>query len=142
HRLLVTARSRAATRLHDGLAAPLPEDPDIDALVDVSGAPSRATPVLIAGGEPTLRADLPELAARLRGPGLITDALALAKPTAAAPLFEAGVRRFRATLHAARPDAHDWLVMQPGAARLAVRALRTLRALGATTEIAAVLTRP
>ena len=49
---------------------------------------------------------------------------------AAQPLRAAGLDRVRVCLHAARADAHDWLVSRPGAARLAVRAVGRLTALG------------
>jgi hypothetical protein len=54
----------------------------------------------------------------------------------------AGLRTLRVTLHAARADAHDWLVGQPGAAKRVVRAIGRARALGLTVEIAATVTRP
>jgi MoaA/NifB/PqqE/SkfB family radical SAM enzyme len=142
--LLSTARARAPSRLDDALPPPHPADPPVAALVAaVAGV---GEPVWLAGGEPTLRADLPELCAAVAAPhggvGLLTDGLALARADAAGRLVEAGVRRVRVALHSGRPDAHDWLVRQPGATRLAVKALRTLRDLGVATEIAATVTRP
>lgn len=140
--LCVTARVRGGERLHE-LPEPPPPDPPITSLAAlVSGSERR---VWLTGGEATLRADLPELirAVSARGPsvGLVTDALPLAKEGALGPLLAAGLDRVRVVLHAARADAHDWLVARPGAARLAVRALGRLVAAGVDVELLATLTR-
>ncbi len=140
--LCVTARARGGERLHE-LPEPAPPDPSVAHLAAlVTGRERR---VWLSGGEPTLRADLPELirAIAARGPavGLVTDALPLAQERALAPLMAAGVDRVRVVLHAARADAHDWLVSRPGAARLAVRALGRLVGSGVDVEVQATLTR-
>jgi len=141
-RLVVTARSREPTRLDD-LDVEAPPDPAIEDLVGI--LPPGSTPWL-SGGEPTLRADLPELVAALSGaghaPALLTDGLALVTDAALGPLVDAGLVALRVFLHSARPDAHDWLVRRAGAARRVVRAVRAARALGVAVEIEAVITRP
>lgn len=135
--LHVTARTRGSARLDDPeLEAP---DPSIDALATRARG---LTSVVVVGGEPTLRADLPALLTALPSPTLRTDALALASPATLRELRAAGMRRLRVVLHSARPDAHDWLVDQPGAARRAMRTLLAAAELGIPTEIEATLTRP
>lgn len=140
--LIVTARVRGGELLNE-LPSDTPPDPELQSLIDLlAGTEER---VWLAGGEPSLRADLPELiqAVRAAGPrvGLVSDALPLAREGAAEPLVAAGLDRVRVLLHAARPDAHDWLVSRPGAARLAVRALGRLMALGVAVEVSATVTR-
>jgi MoaA/NifB/PqqE/SkfB family radical SAM enzyme len=141
-RLVVTARSREPTRLDD-LDVAAPPDPPIEDLARI--LPPGSAPWL-SGGEPTLRADLPELVAALtqagHAPALLTDGLALVTEAALGPLVDAGLAGLRVFLHSARPDAHDWLVRRSGAARRVVRAIRTARALGLAVEIEAVITRP
>ena len=135
--LHVTVRTRGPARLDDPeLDAP---DPSIDALVRRCES---LTSVVLVGGEPTHRADLPALLAALPAPTLRTDALALASPYTLRDLRAAGMQRLRVVLHSARPEAHDWLVAQPGAARRAMRVLLAAAELGIPTEIEATLTRP
>ena len=145
-RLLVTGRTRAPTRLDSDLPEPVPPDPDIATLFDALQAREDVGVVWLAGGEPTLRPDLPALVRaideRAGEVGLISDSLAFAKAERAHAIAEAGVKRVRVTLHAARIDAHDWLVGQQGAGRLAVKALRALKAASIAAEIGAVITRP
>lgn len=136
--LHVTVRTRGPARLDDlEIDAP---DPSIDALRE--RAKTLSGTVVIAGGEPTLRADLPELLAAIRGATLRTDALALASPDTLRALRAAGLGSLRVVLHSARPDAHDWLVGQPGAAKRAMRVLLAAAEAGIPTEIEATLTRP
>jgi MoaA/NifB/PqqE/SkfB family radical SAM enzyme len=141
--LVATARVRAGSRVKPAWADP-PADPSIRELAEAL-EPS-AGRVWLTGGEPTLRADLPELvgalAARGHRPGLVSDALALTSEGALDSLVSAGLSAVRVVLHAARPDAHDWLVGMPGAAKRAVRALGRLRARGLELELAATVTRP
>lgn len=135
--LHVTARMRGPARLDDPeIDAP---DPSLDALV--ARAQGLAS-VVVVGGEPTLRADLPALLGALPAPTLRTDALALASAQTLRDLRAAGMRALRVVLHTARPEAHDWLVGQPGAAKRAMRALLAAAELGIATEIEATLTRP
>jgi hypothetical protein len=135
----VTARLRGTPRLDDPELAAVPEDPSIDALRTLAEDGGRS--IVLAGGEPTLRADLPELIAALRGASLRTDGLALRSPGAVQPLRAAGLASVRVLLHSAQPAAHDWLVGMPGAARAAMRALQVAAEAGLRTEIEAALTR-
>lgn len=101
--------------------------------------------VWLTGGEPTLRADLPELIALwsdTKRVGLVTDGLALGDERGLMPLCDAGLRAVRVRLHAARRDAHDWLVAMRGAARRAMRAARRIRARGLELQLEARLARP
>jgi MoaA/NifB/PqqE/SkfB family radical SAM enzyme len=135
--LHVTTRMRGAARL-DACERDAP-DPTLDALT------SRAAslgPVVLSGGEPTLRADLPALLGAFPTATLRTDALPLVSATTLRDLRAAGLAKLRVVLHSARPEAHDWLVGQPGAARRAMRALLAAAELGIPTEIEATLTRP
>lgn len=137
-RVVATTRTRGSTRLDDLVVAPAPTDPTIDEIAALGGAAT-----WIGGGEPTLRADLPELVAALgRDVGLCTDGLALADAAALAPLVDAGLRRVSIALHSARTDAHDWLVARPGAARRAIRAIRACVAAGLDVRIEATAARP
>ena len=101
-------------------------------------------PLWLGGGEPTLRPDLPALvqAAARPGLGLRTDGLALVDVELPRRLRAWGLRRVRIPLHAARPEAHDWLVDQPGAARRVTRALRACLAAGLEVQVEAAVTRP
>jgi hypothetical protein len=147
-RLVATARGRGASRLSRVVLDP-PPDPEIAALLTLARTIQNgagASPLFVTGGEPTLRGDLPELIGALASAGhavcLACDGLALAAEGAAEPLILAGLGRVRVTLHAARADAHDWLVGQAGAAKRVVRAIGRLKALGAAVEIQATVTRP
>lgn len=134
--LHVTTRTRGAPHLDEpALEAP---DPTIEGLTSVAGD---ERPLVLVGGEPTLRADLPALLRAFPGCTLRTDGLALAGPGVLASLRREGLGKLRVVLHSARPDAHDWLVKTPGAARTAMRALRAASELGLETEIEATLTR-
>ncbi|MFO0683595.1 MAG: hypothetical protein U0234_16170 [Sandaracinus sp.] len=134
--LHVTTRRRGAPRLDE------PEldaaDPGLDALTRAVGSEA---PIVLVGGEPTLRADLPALLGTFPGATLRTDGLALAGPGVLASLRRAGLGKLRIVLHSARLDAHDWIVKTPGAARTAMRTLRAAAELGLETEIEATLTR-
>ena len=137
---MVTARRRDGGRL---------DEPDLPALPDPPPAALAAAiephgRLILRGGEPTLRVDLPEVVAAVarRSPPLLrTDGLGLTA-AAMAPLVGAGLAGVRIPLHCGRPDAHDWLVARPGAARAAVRAIRSCVKLGLRVEVETVATRP
>jgi MoaA/NifB/PqqE/SkfB family radical SAM enzyme len=79
-----------------------------------------ASAVDFGGGEPTLRADLPELvrAAQRLGfadIGVKTNGLRLCYPDYAAQLLDAGARRFSIPVWGASPEAHDTLCRTTGA---------------------------
>ncbi|MEZ4444977.1 MAG: radical SAM protein [Polyangiaceae bacterium] len=141
--LLVTSRLRQRGALPPALDEALP-DPPLGTLRDLLA--SIDGPVWLAGGEPTLRPDLPELIAAAAtdrgGVGLVTDGLALTRPEVVEPLVAAGLSQARLWIHAARADAHDWLVGRPGALRLTLRASKTLASFGVEQELEAVVTRP
>jgi len=86
------------------------------------------------GGEPTLRADLPELIRHGKTLGLrvnlITNGLRLSSPGYAGKLVEAGLDSAQISIEAADPALHDSLVGRNGAYRLTVQGIRNLRALG------------
>lgn len=133
----MTARTRGGERLNE-----LPAEPPADPSLEELGALARGRgPIWLAGGEPTLRADLPELVRALRPRGLVSDALPFAREGALDPLLDAGLERVRVILHAARADAHDFLVGRAGAAKLAVRAIGRLSARAVRVEIVATITR-
>ncbi len=133
--LAVTWRRRLEGRLDRGWDLP---DPDLRALV--ARAPEGR--LTLGGGEPTLRADLPQLIAALgpRDLGMVTDGLALSRGLG--PLPEAGLGRVRIELHSARPAAHDWLMGSPGVFKRAVAAFRVVSRSGLALEAETVLTRP
>lgn len=140
--LHVTARTRDAPRLDEPALAP-PGDPAIaDVAARAVGLGDRR--LVLRGGEPTLRDDLPALlgALRARRPWLRTDAIAIGSARLAGMLRQAGLAGMRVVLHAARADAHDWLVGASGACKAALRALRAAAEAGLATEIEATITRP
>ncbi len=146
-RLVVSARRRQASRLDDWQLPSLPPDPSVDELTRLAGPDEPARPLWLAGGEPSLRADLPALVAavaepRAGGIGMCTDGLALTEGSALAPLRTAGLARVRLSLHSPRPEAHDWLVDQPGATKQILRAARACANSGLAVELEATITRP
>lgn len=101
---------------------------------------------LIAGGEPLRRVDLLTLLqglSRLRPSrlGLCTPGQGLTG-TVIERLRSAGVQRLSIPFHSARKDAHDWLVGQPGALKVALRAIRTCLDAGMPITAEIVVTRP
>ncbi len=109
------------------------------------GAP-RADGVWLAGGEVTLRPDLPGLveAARALGyarVGIQTNGRILAAAGAAERLRAAGLTDAVVALHAATPALHDWLTQAEGAFKQASVGLRRLVAAGVATRVNTVLTR-
>ncbi|HJN72451.1 MAG TPA: hypothetical protein QGF58_00840 [Myxococcota bacterium] len=107
--------------------------PPLEALVQLADEDD----VVLGGGEPTLRPDLPRLLAAIPTARLHTDGLAFAEGLQGLEL-----QRVRIDFHCARQDAHDWLVGQKGAARSAVRAIRTCLEAGLDVEVEVLLTRP
>lgn len=104
------------------------------------------TPWVLCGGEPTLWADLPEaigaLASAGLGPVVATDGYSLADIRIARDLFLRGLRGVIVQLHAARPDAHDWVTGVNGSAKRAVAAIRSSRAVGLEVSGEAWVTKP
>lgn len=123
-------------------------DAPLAAIVDVLARERAAgsTGVWLAGGEVTLRPDLPRLveAARAAGyarVGLQTNGRILAAAGAAERLRAAGLTDAAVALHAATPALHDWLVREQGAHRQATVGLRRLVAAGVATRVSTVVTR-
>jgi MoaA/NifB/PqqE/SkfB family radical SAM enzyme len=146
-RLVVTAQTRQTTRLDELTLSVPPSDPPIAELTRLAREAKAGAELWLVGGEPSLRADLPALVADLAEgrPGAIalcSDGLALAEPAAVTPLVQGGLKRVRLILHSPRPEAHDWLVKQPGAARRVIRGLRSCAAAGLAVELQATITRP
>ena len=100
--------------------------------------------VCFTGGEPTLRADLPKMAALARklGFGYVrvqTNGVKLADTEYAEELVGAGVNFFRVSLHGHTARLHDELVLVPGALAKAYRGIENLQRLGAGMGINVVL---
>ncbi|MCB9778812.1 MAG: hypothetical protein H6742_09635 [Alphaproteobacteria bacterium] len=138
--VLVAGGVRGSTRLDRPRALPC-ADPPVEAVVAALQGLDPAT-TWLGGGEPTLRADLPRLLAALPGAGLCTDGLLLAQDGVPAQLRAWGLARVRVPLHAARADAHDWLVERPGACKRVLRGLRAAAAAGLQVHVEVVVTRP
>ena len=110
------------------------------------GTRSRTSPVWLGGGEPTLRADLPQLldvcSSLTDELGLVTDGLALVSEEPLALLQRSGLARLRIHFHSGQSDVHDWIVNQRGAGRRARRAIQAAVAAGIPTEANILVTRP
>ena len=137
----ITQRARARDRLGRWCADPGP-DPSVSELL----ALAQPGAVLLTGGEPTLRADLPALLAALREAGSVplldTDGAALGAPRAWSALTAAGLAGVRLRVHALQPDAHDYLEGQQGALRRSLAALKMASEAGLPVEIETALSRP
>jgi MoaA/NifB/PqqE/SkfB family radical SAM enzyme len=101
---------------------------------------------VIGGGDPLRRADLVSLlrdlaALRPEGLGLRSSGAGLTSATIDR-LRSAGVERIVIPFHCARRDAHDWLVGEPGALKIALQAIRACVDAGMPVEADVVVTRP
>lgn len=110
------------------------------------GADGRQGVLLLGGGDLIRRGDLWELLAeliRLRSGnlGVCTSGYGVNTPVVER-LRSIGVKRVCIPFHCGRQDAHDWLVGQPGALKMAHRAIRTCVDAGVLTTAEVVLTRP
>jgi len=144
-RLVVSATPRREGRLN-WLPWPEVAEPSWPGLADQVAQHPTAWGWTLSGGEPTLRADLPDLVRALVDadaprPGLATDGLALLGPGVAASLARAGLTRIRVPLHSARSDAHDWLVGQRGAARRVRKVIQACATEGLVVEADVAVTR-
>ena len=120
-------------------------DPSVASVAEAAGR--LGGPAWLGGGEPTLRRDLPALIEAVAGAhpgpvGLDTDGQAVGQPGVAAGLVRLGVGRLRIGLHCGRPDAHDWLVGQPGASRRVRRAITAAAEAGLPVTVRCLVTRP
>jgi MoaA/NifB/PqqE/SkfB family radical SAM enzyme len=124
-----------------------PDDrPLNDILQTARAAAGRDGAFLIGGGEPIQREDLWELLtalAELRPANLGVCTAGRGTTKAVAERLRAiGVRRIQVPFHCARQDAHDWLVGQPGALKIAHRAIRACVEAEVPVAAELVLTRP
>ena len=144
-RVVVHGGQRFDGGLLDHVLPEPPTPPSIDAVRAVLDG-ARGT-VLLTGGEPTLRPDLPRLVRELAErdgvrAGLITDGLALAAPKVAGMLRDLGLGIVRIRLACAHPDAHEWLFGQPGTFKRVVRAIKAVTDAGLRLEFDVPVTRP
>ena len=106
----------------------------LDKIVDQARVPT----VSFTGGEPTLRADLPELVAYARRRGLrtnlITNGLRCAEATYVARLAEAGLHSAQVSLEAGDAATHDAVVGNPGAFQRTWQGVHNLKAAGIHTH--------
>ncbi len=137
-RLLTHGRARLPGRLDDPWRGIDLSEPPCDELLALADGQR----VVLWGGEPTMRRDLPVLLAGLNAPTLRTDGLALTQRPLVAQLARSGLAAARLCLHSARRDAHDWLADRKGATRAVIAAARAVVAEGLGLELEIVLTRP
>ncbi len=98
------------------------------------GRPGSAELVL-TGGEPTVRRDLPELIAHARAVGyervqLQTNGRMLCNRPRLAALISAGLTEVSPALHGPDPDTHDALTRAPGSFKQTLRGIRNAREAG------------
>ena len=102
--------------------------------------------VILAGGEVTLRPDLPALVQAARALGfkrvaLQTNGHILASKGAASGLRSLGLTDVAVAIHAPDAETHDWLTGVEGSFRRAAAAARQAHASGLTLYLSVVLTR-
>lgn len=105
-----------------------------------------AVEVDFGGGEPTLRADLPELARRAkalgyRRVGVKSNGLRLCYPDFVERLMETGVERFAVPIWGDGPEIHDRLCRTPGAFERLEMGVKNVLDLGAELSVDVLLTR-
>jgi radical SAM protein with 4Fe4S-binding SPASM domain len=100
----------------------------IDRIYDEAHCPT----VSFTGGEPTLRADLPELVTYAKGKGLrvnlITNGLRCADEAYVRALAEAHLDSAQVSIEGSSAEVHDRITQHPGSWALSVRAVGNLRA--------------
>jgi len=100
----------------------------LDKIVDQARVPT----VSFTGGEPTLRADLPELIAHARQRGLranlITNGIRCGDESFVAQLAEAGLNSAQVSVEAGDAATHDAVVAHPGAFERTIQGVRNLKA--------------
>jgi hypothetical protein len=147
---VVTGLRQRTLGLLDWTVEDPPADPSLEEVVAAARPFTHADGWMLAGGEPTLRADFPRLVQALVAAGaprlgMITDGLALAGAGGAKVvelLRGLGLARVRVRLQGSRHDAHDWLVDQKGSWRRAVKAVQVAVDGGLEVEIEHTITRP
>ncbi|MBN1978583.1 MAG: PqqD family peptide modification chaperone [Anaerolineae bacterium] len=102
----------------------------LDKIVDQARVPT----VSFTGGEPTLRADLPELVAYARERGLrtnlITNGIRCGDEGYAARLAAAGLNSAQVSVEAGDAATHDAVVDHPGAFERTIQGVRNFKAAG------------
>ncbi len=103
-------------------------------------------PVVLAGGEVTLRPELAEWIALASQGGarkviIQTNGRMLAYRAYVRGLVDAGCSILAVAIHGATADCHDWLTRSPGSFLQAIRGIRNVRAAGAIVWVNTVITR-
>lgn len=98
----------------------------------------------VIGGEPTLRDDITEIAAFAKKLGyrcikICTNGRKLSNHEYASKLIKSGYNSFDISLHSIKPQIHDYLVGIKGAWKETVKAMKTIKELGAELATAQVL---
>ncbi len=122
-------------------------DRESDALIaELEASRPGCDGVVLTGGEPTVRRDLPDLVAAARDLGyrtiqLQTNGRALCHRPLLERLVGAGLTEVAPALHGPDPAVHDALVRAPGAFKQTVRGIRHARALGLPVVLNSVVVR-
>lgn len=100
-----------------------------------------------SGGEPTLRKDLPQLAAYAKSIGLNhievqSNGRMYSYKGFCKKLIDNGVNNFVVSLHSRKEKVHDYIMGVPGTFKQAVAGIRNLNALGQKVKINIVLIKP
>ena len=107
-------------------------------IIDKIADQARVPTVSFTGGEPTLRAELPELIASALERGLrtnlITNGIRCAERTYVDRLAEAGLHSAQVSLEAGNQGTHDRVVNHKGAFERTVQGVRNLKAAGIHTH--------
>ena len=103
--------------------------------------------VVLTGGEPTVRRDLPEVVGAARRLGytsiqLQTNGRALCHRPLLQALVDAGLTEVAPALHGPDPETHDALTRAPNAFKQTVRGIRHARELGLPVVLNSVVVKP
>jgi len=105
-----------------------------------------ATELVLTGGEPTVRRDLPAVSAHARAVGyervqLQTNGRMLCNRPRLEALVAAGLTEVSPALHGPDPATHDALTRAPGSFKQTLRGIRNARALGLPVVLNSVVVR-
>ena len=119
---------------------------DAEVRASIQEAAVASTALVFAGGEVTLRSELPAWVAHARELGaspivLQTNGRMLAYPKLVKSLVAAGVGVFAVALHGHTAPLHDWLTRTPGSYDQALKGMENVRRAGATLLVNTVITR-